>query len=596
MRHYDDKTCNVPLSMLDDSLDKRITDVYATPKLHQIKIEKDGKRVKHVQVLTYKELFYTDDKSNQRIYIQGEPGRGKSTFAVKLVHDWCKQNQTASAAPIENAAFGDLLTIHKFKLLFFITLRNSREKTDVAEMIKEQLINEMFLEAKRADVYTLLDKIIETEICLVVREGLDEWVSPGSKDLPEPSMAGFPKETCTVLTTSRPWKLVDERIKNSQIDSLIEIEGISDAYLFSETILRCIIDQRKNLEETVNKFNDFAERRKLKSLSSSPMLYVLVIYIWEHTIDEREHLKSWSLCSLYTAMLESLCKKAHSAPGYFNRPPVQCFSNPSYLQPNIEHLDNVAEVACQLLFSSERESSIVFDDNTLSNHPKTFADCKMFALRAGIFTNRKNKCWKGSSISFIHKTVQEFLAAYHIACNPNVIDDIISRYLNCYNNSYLEISQVFIFLCGMNISAANKLSALMNQCDIDHCNYDPCYSKEFRPCAFQKIIESGISEALANKQDGICLELSHVCIETEQMTEHNKTHLNLMLSNVQSLSVCTSSSYWMHNKVFARDKPTSPAVEVNLSSCHKLKLLKLKGENIWLRGKLVTFTIYHKCI
>ncbi|KAH3794909.1 hypothetical protein DPMN_148449 [Dreissena polymorpha] len=139
MRHYDDKTCNVPLSMLDDSLEKRITDVYASPKLHQIKIEKDGKRVKHVQVLTYKELFYTDDKSNQRIYIQGEPG--KSTFAVKLVHDWCKQNQTASAAPIENAAFGDLLTIHKFKLLFFITLRNSREKKGVAEMIKEQLIN-----------------------------------------------------------------------------------------------------------------------------------------------------------------------------------------------------------------------------------------------------------------------------------------------------------------------------------------------------------------------------------------------------------------------------------------------------------------------
>ncbi|KAH3798121.1 hypothetical protein DPMN_151711 [Dreissena polymorpha] len=82
VEHYNDNASSVPLSVLDQSLDKRITDIFATPKIHRIEIAKDGKRVKKEQVLTYKEIFYTNDtKSNRRIYVQGEPGSGKLTFA-----------------------------------------------------------------------------------------------------------------------------------------------------------------------------------------------------------------------------------------------------------------------------------------------------------------------------------------------------------------------------------------------------------------------------------------------------------------------------------------------------------------------------------
>jgi len=77
VEQYNDTSSNVPLSVLDQSLDKRITDIYATPKMHRFDIASDGKRVKKEQVLTYKKLFYTDDnKSNRRVYVQGEPGSG----------------------------------------------------------------------------------------------------------------------------------------------------------------------------------------------------------------------------------------------------------------------------------------------------------------------------------------------------------------------------------------------------------------------------------------------------------------------------------------------------------------------------------------
>ncbi|KAH3788662.1 hypothetical protein DPMN_166809 [Dreissena polymorpha] len=41
MAHYNDTSSWVPLSNLDQSLDKRITDIYSTPKIHRIEIEKD---------------------------------------------------------------------------------------------------------------------------------------------------------------------------------------------------------------------------------------------------------------------------------------------------------------------------------------------------------------------------------------------------------------------------------------------------------------------------------------------------------------------------------------------------------------------------
>ncbi|KAH3784595.1 hypothetical protein DPMN_162555 [Dreissena polymorpha] len=58
-------------------------------------------------------------------------------------------------------------------------------------MKKKQIINATFSEDERADVYTLFVRIISTKLCLVEREGLDEWVPPPCSNQAEPSLAGF---------------------------------------------------------------------------------------------------------------------------------------------------------------------------------------------------------------------------------------------------------------------------------------------------------------------------------------------------------------------------------------------------------------------
>ncbi|XP_052221617.1 uncharacterized protein LOC127838087 isoform X1 [Dreissena polymorpha] len=584
VEHYNDTSSNVALSVLDQSLDKRITDIYATPKMHLFDIASDGKRVKKEQVLTYKELFYTDDtKSNRRVYVQGEPGSGKSTFAAKLVHDWCDENRPSTAAPNKNASFGDVLIIQNFQFIFFLSLGESRGQTEVTHMIKKQIIDTIYSDEKRQVMYTLLLKIIETEICLVIRDGLDEWVAPDGSNLAEPSIAGFPKDKCAVLTTSRPWKLADERIKNSRIDILVEIEGISDSYTFSERVLRCILDKSKDLKTTAREIWSFIMERRLTWLSNLPMLYTLVICTWVGTMEEEEHLNGSSLCALYTTFLESLCKKANDTTGFFNdlNPPhVKCFSRTSYLRPIIQNVDVISKAAFHLLYSPEKEKSIVFNDQELSNYLTPSE--QEFALKAGLISKRKTKSALNSSISFIHKSMQEFLAAYHIAHNAHLIDDVIIGYLGRHSDAYLDISQVFIFLCGLNISAANTLSGIINEHHSKIMDARGLTYSSMKHVAFQSIIEAGYREAVSNDQTDILLRLSHFYIVGNNLmvmnnvwreNKSNALALEIEVHDETDRAIRSSSTH---------GEPTSQ-VEFDLSSCLNLKYLKLWGSGIHMQ-------------
>ncbi|KAH3698001.1 hypothetical protein DPMN_085514 [Dreissena polymorpha] len=123
----------------------------------------------------------------------------------------------------EHTTLVDVDTLQKFKFLFFIPLRELRNQACVTQMIKTQLIDKIFADSEAKDAYKLVLQIMKTATCLIIQDGLDEW--PGEDAVP--SMAGIPKDHCLVLTTSRPWKLADERIRNSKIDILLDLEGIA---------------------------------------------------------------------------------------------------------------------------------------------------------------------------------------------------------------------------------------------------------------------------------------------------------------------------------------------------------------------------------
>ncbi|KAH3858568.1 hypothetical protein DPMN_101196 [Dreissena polymorpha] len=82
----------------DESLNK----LYAAPSICRKAENSDGEKD---TVSTYKEIFYTGEKLNKRIFLQGEAGMGKTTFATKSILDWCNQVEASSLLPEKSRHF-----------------------------------------------------------------------------------------------------------------------------------------------------------------------------------------------------------------------------------------------------------------------------------------------------------------------------------------------------------------------------------------------------------------------------------------------------------------------------------------------------------
>ncbi|KAH3709325.1 hypothetical protein DPMN_068787 [Dreissena polymorpha] len=79
----------------------------------------------------------------------------------------------------------------------------------------------------------------------------------------------------------------------------------------------------------------------------------------------------------------------------------------------------------------------------------------------------------------------------------------MAEYLNSSSGANLDVDQVFVFLCGMNIEAGNKLSALLDK----HHHHDYIVHI-YGHSKFQNLFISAFKEATANGQEDVRLKLS----------------------------------------------------------------------------------------
>ncbi|KAH3853866.1 uncharacterized protein LOC127875418 [Dreissena polymorpha] len=598
-RFYAENLMHVPVSPLLPSCDKDLREMYVTPIIYRIEQLQDGSRKKTDQIYTYKDIICQEDMSIRRVFLQGEPGTGKSTFAAKLVLDWCSELPQSKDPYEQDAEFDDVTSLHEFKFVFHIALRNSIDQREIETMIKDQIIDMIYAKEDRSDACKLVQQIFEKEKCLLVQDGLDDWVDSKGK-VAQPIMIPHGNQ-CTIFITTRPWKMSDDRIKDSQIDGLVELDGVNDPFKLSERIMGCLV-----FDELEGKHDEFKTHIMktcgLKELITSPMMVALLVCSWLDGI----HLKG-SLCEIYSILIDSLIKKASNITGYFHPPPVKCFKDTNYIQPNIAFIQALSKTAFALLFSDAKESSIVFSENILLSYVSN--EHKNFALKAGILLERKTSGFTKRSItcSFIHKTLQEFLAAYHIARNEKMIDDVIFRYLNAFSDAFLEISQVFVFLCGLNIKAANQLSCLINQ-KTKAIGPDTDVSRKL-----QHMVINGYEEANANQytHKDICLQLTHFYFDYTVNKDQNALSciMEANASRVLSLGVAdraeTSAQACVLRDAHVLSKLIKSVCKclkylyldvdivekkMDLSSCRKLETVCVNGAVNLSRGCFLTLT------
>ncbi|KAH3783801.1 hypothetical protein DPMN_161751 [Dreissena polymorpha] len=542
-QHYSLTMSHVSISPLLPSGDEFLYKIYAAHAICRI-VESNGGDKTENPITTYKEILCrgVHEKLHKRIFLQGEAGMGKTTFACKLALDWCNIGGALSSI---SKTFGDANTLQEFKLVLLITLRDSVCERVVANMIKEQIIDMVYTDTERNDAYEMLDKILQQEMCLVVQDGLDEWKDPQGKEAQPIMLSCFSQ--CTVLTTTRPWKLADERIRKSEIDSLFELKGVSDPKELCNSLLESFGCN------TFIEFKQYVTKNRLRALLFSPMLLSLIVSSW---VDGPQ--LTGSRCNIYTVLIDGLFKKVSENISFFVQPPLKCFQNTQYLQQSFEHLQAISKTAFLMLFSAEREHSLVISDRQLSHY--LTQEQKDVALKTGIITERKcvSRTYQRSTCSFIHKSVQEFLAAVHIALNSADLV-VVSKYFAENSNAIFE-NEIFIFLCGLNILLANELSRIIDST-----------STTRRYFLLSRYI-SGFIEAQANGQNpnDINLKLSRFKLSYFDFIKCDASFriLQMNKSNVKLLEIECSDCHCQG---------------LDLSSCHRLEVLIINGREITLK-------------
>lgn len=175
-------------------------------------------------VTSYRDIFMKCSSVCHEIYITAKADSGKTIFAKRLCIVWC-YSKGGPRTGTKTITERESEMLNSFEFLFFISLRCTRgNDCQLDDLIFSQVLGQL----SRAGDYKLsfLKRVLRRETCLVILEGLDEWSHPESSSscstvTPIPHRTTRPK--CTVLSTTRPWKMSVSKMKNSKVDKYITL-------------------------------------------------------------------------------------------------------------------------------------------------------------------------------------------------------------------------------------------------------------------------------------------------------------------------------------------------------------------------------------
>ncbi|XP_052785424.1 uncharacterized protein LOC128221047 [Mya arenaria] len=378
----------------------------------------------------------------------------------------------------------------------------------------------------------------------------------------------------TVLITSRPWRMSQQPVKDTNINKYFELHGAVDINLLIENVLNSLnetVTEKKTLEE----FLRFVDIMKLKCLSSVPIITMLLVCLW---FDGKPD--SISLCDIYAYMIEMMFSRKDRHVPVVTQTDIQlprCFKDKNCVQNNFNIVQTMAELAFTKLFSNDRTSFLVFKDVDILAQ-----DNLVFLLKSGILRETKSASLirRESRYSFIYKTVQEFLAAVHMHYNPDDIYRILTPFYE-ENGETSDISEVFTFLCGLNIELANELSAMISN---SLCLDNQSFTTERRVIQIQKTIVSGYKEAKASQVLGIKLSQFSFDFSCTTDPEILDDLLSINKSNVRYIKTSTDNCPAKLQEVFCSSSETlinvkifSTAGQFDLLACNSLRCLSIYG-------------------
>ena len=415
--HYQ-KTATVPTSVWSKKSVVDIHQIYT--RLSWVKEEQTPTGTTQSELKHYTELF-TANKNGvipKRILVQGETGIGKSTFVKKLLVDWVEVNKGAGD---EQAA-----VLKNFELVVAVNLKEVSKCQSLKDVIT---LSNVFAKEDKYMTEGLVDYITNNqEKVLLIFDGYDEYRCGRDSEIYE-IFSGNNLRSCCVLITTRISKA--DELRGGE-DLHAEIIG------FSEVDRECFMSRFLNSEE-VSKLEFHLYERQLQELAKVPLLLLFFCILWR-----KGQSKSFpkSKTTLYMDIIQFILNHSHSKQATDKTKTQEYVELKSFK----EILSEIGKVALQGLLKDDH----LFEYSQLSDSVRCDESVFIGLLQITEYSETSKPV---GMVSFIHKSIQEFLAAWYITyrCVPKGgnLGEIGVKLEEC-----LALENVFQFICGLSEDGA----------------------------------------------------------------------------------------------------------------------------------------------
>ena len=361
------------------------------------------------------------------VLIEGKPGMGKTTYCKKVVFDWATGKH----------ATGNCFT--NFVIMLLIKCRDV--ESGIWEAIEDQLLPQEVGEDEREKFFDFI-RHNQSNVLLVL-DGLDE-VSEKKLPMFSEIIQGRVLPNCRVVATARHEAGVKVR---KYCDTLLEVEGFTEEDV--KTFIRNYFRARPKLAEQLIKH--LYDDDNLYEILTNPLNTALLCLVYE----DLKGVFPESRTKLYMEIVECVLRRY--------RTKQQLPENGEDLVDLYEsQLKHLGLIALKGLF----EGNLDFDEKELGEH-KT-GDLPGFGFLS--VQPGGSKLRPTRRYGFLHKTFQEFFAAFYLSCQ--LIQKEISPNRIAADRKYRdELKEVLLFTFGMlaarcEETAVNLLKSIATQLNL----------------------------------------------------------------------------------------------------------------------------------
>ena len=393
-----------------------IDEIYT--QLSWVRDDRKPSGVTQEELKDYADIFKGDKHhpNPRRLLVYGRPGVGKSTFSQKTAFDWAKQRK------------GILM---KLDVVLLIKLRDVCHLKDIRDVLRasELLAGDEVVSIDRVYEYVLQNQ----EKVLLILDGYDEYFFTGDQSPVREIWEGKLLRQIQVIITTRQEKAV-ELISPSHVQ--FEINGFK-----SDEQVKVFAS--KFLKDDVEEFVSYLHERNLRVMAEIPLLLLMLCLVWNEN-----HLRELkSRADIYKKFLQ-----------FFLHHAVAKDAKATQFTEMVDYKEELCTLG-KLAFDALLEDHLSF---SLSKLPANVLRTKF--IEVGLFhVLNVSSLEPEKAVYFIHKSVQEFLAAFYL--NEELLKESSTTCLSEVDSfeKIVKMIEVLRFLCEL---SADTACAVLNHLGI----------------------------------------------------------------------------------------------------------------------------------